>query len=167
MGTEYPHPIDSWLVHQDSTLRAQAFQQLARVQRARADAMEPGTDSDDSASSSSSSNSSSSRSSSSSGSGGGDDDTGLANYRGSALYCLPSLFNHSCQPNVSVDFYFNNIAVARALHDIPAGTPLSIEYIDSDSYDVHGRRMKLRKYGFVCQCQRCVQELCSDDKNDT
>ena len=53
---------------------------------------------------------------------------------GTALYTLPSMLNHSCDP--SVDAVWDNgdaTLTLRARREIDAGEELTITYIDADS----------------------------------
>ena len=75
---------------------------------------------------------------------------------GTAIYVLPSLFNHSCEPNVAATWESSDARLtARALVDIPPGHELAIAYVDVD-VDVHARARALEPYGFACACARCV-----------
>jgi hypothetical protein len=78
---------------------------------------------------------------------------------GTAVYLVPSMLNHSCDPNVDVLFPSNNSTMhLQARRDVAAGEQLSITYIDAAT-SVATRRKELQwGYGFSCQCARCVEE---------
>lgn len=79
---------------------------------------------------------------------------------GSALYLLASLFNHSCEPNVNVNFPNNDAtAVFTAARHVSAGEQLFITYTDAEQeIDVRQEYLAFA-YGFKCQCPRCQEEL--------
>jgi SET and MYND domain-containing protein len=79
---------------------------------------------------------------------------------GSALYLLASLFNHSCEPSVNVNFPGNDAtAVFTAARRISAGEQLFISYTDTEQ-EVDVRQEYLAfAYGFKCQCTRCREEV--------
>ena len=78
---------------------------------------------------------------------------------GTAVYLVPSMLNHSCDPNVDVQFPRNDSTMhLQARRDVAAGEQLSITYIDANA-SVAARRKELQwGYGFSCQCARCVEE---------
>ena len=78
---------------------------------------------------------------------------------GTATYLAPSLFNHSCDPNVDVDWVSGDAGMrARTRVDVAKGTELTICYTDGGA-PVDARRGALEHaYGFVCRCERCVEE---------
>ena len=90
---------------------------------------------------------------------------------GTALFSVICCLNHSCAPNVRVEWSppgeeaFHNFdqknealqAKIVALRDIEEGEELCFSYIDT-SLPIHERRMKLRDYGFLCECARCLSE---------
>ena len=77
-----------------------------------------------------------------------------------ALYARIVCINHSCMPNAEVHFLSDNHeATLLAKRDIPAGTEVTISYIDdNERAGFLERRVKLRDYGFNCQCEKCVGE---------
>lgn len=78
---------------------------------------------------------------------------------GIALFGTVARLNHSCAPNVKLQFPGNNARInAFAIKDIPQGQELTICYIKVDEAAVV-RRRKLKEYGFDCVCERCVAEL--------
>lgn len=72
------------------------------------------------------------------------------------LWLLPSFLNHSCSPNCT-KAYIGNAVFVRASRAIDAGEELSLAYCDV-SLGVYSRRDRLRKWGFECQCNRCLSE---------
>jgi hypothetical protein len=85
---------------------------------------------------------------------------------GSALYLMPSMLNHSCDPNVDAVWIDGDATLTlRARRDVDEGEQLTITYIDADS-PVSARRQRLEHaYGFVCACERCVEEAEDDVSN--
>ncbi|GFP79852.1 histone-lysine n-methyltransferase atxr4 [Phtheirospermum japonicum] len=77
---------------------------------------------------------------------------------GSAVYVLPSLYNHDCDPNVNILWTESVDAKMKALRDIEEGEELRICYIDA-SMDYEARQMILSEgFGFQCKCLRCVSK---------
>ncbi|XP_024366271.1 histone-lysine N-methyltransferase ATXR4 [Physcomitrium patens] len=74
---------------------------------------------------------------------------------GSAVYILPSMYNHNCDPNVDILWPSNATANLVARRSIKSGEELHITYIDS-SMSLDERRSFLEQhYGFTCRCARC------------
>jgi len=81
---------------------------------------------------------------------------------GTALFASVARINHSCAPNLKVEFPMNSARLsAIALAPISPGSELCISYIGQGE-SVKVRRTKLLEYGFVCNCERCLQEDSSD-----
>ncbi|KAL0334254.1 UNVERIFIED_CONTAM: Histone-lysine N-methyltransferase ATXR4 [Sesamum angustifolium] len=77
---------------------------------------------------------------------------------GNAVYVLPSLYNHDCDPNVNIVWVENVDAKVKALRDIEEGEELRICYIDA-SMDYKARqRILYEGFGFHCNCPRCVSK---------
>lgn len=78
---------------------------------------------------------------------------------GTALYHMASRFNHSCAPNTK-PFWVNDHTIhTRLLDNVMPGCELTISYLDLN-WDVKRRQRYLEdNYGFVCDCDRCRQEL--------
>ncbi|PHJ17946.1 histone lysine set [Cystoisospora suis] len=78
---------------------------------------------------------------------------------GIGLFSAVSMTNHSCWPNVEVDYpYGDKRAVVRALRDIKAGEELRQSYID-ETLRLRKRRRQLKQhYKFTCNCPRCRVE---------
>lgn len=74
---------------------------------------------------------------------------------GSAVYMLPSMYNHDCDPNAHILWIENAKASLKALRNIESGEELRICYIDA-SMDYEARQSLLYQgFGFRCQCLRC------------
>ncbi|KAL3623634.1 hypothetical protein CASFOL_032450 [Castilleja foliolosa] len=77
---------------------------------------------------------------------------------GSAVYVLPSLYNHDCDPNVNILWMESVDAKMKALRDIEEGEEMRICYIDA-SMDYEARQTILYEgFGFQCKCPRCVSK---------
>ncbi|GER57123.1 histone-lysine N-methyltransferase ATXR4 [Striga asiatica] len=77
---------------------------------------------------------------------------------GNAIYMLPSLYNHDCDPNVNILWTENVDAKITALRDIEEGEELRICYIDA-SMDYDARQAILYQgFGFRCKCFRCASK---------
>lgn len=112
-----------------------------------------------------------------------DEDTLFPPLDGTSFYTAISLMNHSCEPNMLVEYTTlagNNSSVGgpfedmltefrgsirkglcaqvRVLKDVSPGDELFQSYIDVN-LDVEGRQESLRDYGINCQCGRCIREL--------
>lgn len=78
---------------------------------------------------------------------------------GTAVYMLPSLLNHSCEPNVDALWRDGDATLTLAARrDIAAGEELSITYIDADLPVAERRQMLHHGYGFNCRCPACLDE---------
>ena len=79
--------------------------------------------------------------------------------RGSAVYLMGSMFNHSCDPNVDVTFPDNNALVSFvAATDIPKNHEITISYIDASAGRAARQQQLSFAYGFQCTCPRCIEE---------
>mmetsp|Transcript_49631 Transcript_49631/g.105640 ORF Transcript_49631/g.105640 Transcript_49631/m.105640 type:complete len:496 (-) Transcript_49631:345-1832(-) len=77
---------------------------------------------------------------------------------GIALFTTVARCNHSCAPNAKIEFPSNSAQLsAVALTDIAPGSEFTISYIRTDT-NVKERKNQLLEYGFVCNCERCIQE---------
>ncbi|KAF5153537.1 SET domain protein [Theileria parva strain Muguga] len=77
---------------------------------------------------------------------------------GLGLFNFISKMNHSCAPNLEVDYGKNNIANIIPLCDIREGDEATISYIDeNDSFENRQEKL-LKNYGFVCECTKCTLE---------
>jgi len=85
------------------------------------------------------------------------------NGSGTAVYMLPSLLNHSCEPNIDAVWRDGDATLTLAARrDIAAGEELNITYIDAGLPATERRQLLLNGYGFVCMCPACVDELGDD-----
>nr|PVC53444.1 hypothetical protein MACL_00000094 [Theileria orientalis] len=77
---------------------------------------------------------------------------------GLGLFNYLSKMNHSCEPNLQIEYTKNNIAHIAPLVDVPRGEEATISYIDEKD-SVENRQEKLYKnYGFKCDCNKCILE---------
>jgi len=77
---------------------------------------------------------------------------------GTALFISVARCNHSCVPNLKIEFHRNTACLtAIALRPLSVGEELCISYILQQA-DVTTRRRQLLEYGFTCICERCLQE---------
>ncbi|XP_020585179.1 histone-lysine N-methyltransferase ATXR4 isoform X1 [Phalaenopsis equestris] len=75
---------------------------------------------------------------------------------GSAVYMLPSLYNHDCDPNTHIVWIDSAFAKLKALRHIEEGEELRICYLDA-SMDFDARQKVLSEgFGFQCRCLRCL-----------
>lgn len=82
--------------------------------------------------------------------------------QGTGFFSLQSTMNHSCAPNAVADCLPSGEVVITALSDIPAGSEVTLSYIEEEGTDLLERRRMLRDYGFTCACQRCEAEQLAD-----
>ncbi|KAG8957989.1 hypothetical protein FRC00_003222 [Tulasnella sp. 408] len=73
----------------------------------------------------------------------------------SALFLLPSLFNHSCNPNVAAVCY-GDVMVLRAMRDIPKGSEAFFSYRQGDPASFIKRQEGLRHHLDKCPCDLCT-----------
>ncbi|ORY51379.1 SET domain-containing protein [Rhizoclosmatium globosum] len=76
---------------------------------------------------------------------------------GTSLYLFASMLNHSCVPNVKVDWEDSNIIHAIANKDIAAGEELTITYNSEAAKMGTDERWEYFRYnyGFICTCPLC------------
>ena len=80
-----------------------------------------------------------------------------------AVYAFASRFNHSCRPTASYSPRPGGRIALRALLDIPAGSPVTVAYVDAGWAPRSARRAALAaRYRFDCSCARCAEEPPSD-----
>ena len=84
------------------------------------------------------------------------------NEAGIGCYPRAALLNHSCEPNCIQRFDSQANIVIRAVCDIPAGTELTISYIDTGMPTWHRQQELLKSCYFNCTCSRCVQVDAND-----
>ena len=80
------------------------------------------------------------------------------NFHGTGFFGSVARTNHSCDPNVVMDFDDNNAVVScKALRDIEAGEELRMSYIARpESKPRKLRQAQLNDYLFECTCTRCI-----------
>lgn len=88
-----------------------------------------------------------------------DSEEQFINQGGSAIFILPSLFNHSCCANVAY-FAVGDVMFLCTTRRVEAGAELTVPYLDM-KLDYHERKKQLGNWlgpgeGFVCDCERCV-----------
>ena len=75
---------------------------------------------------------------------------------GLGLFPSTALVNHACDPSMELIFY-GNTCVARAIHNIPGGTEISIDY--GYVYYLTNRNQRQfclkSQYYFDCECEAC------------
>jgi hypothetical protein len=79
---------------------------------------------------------------------------------GAGVFWLQAVLNHACVPNVGFvkrDEDVDGRVVLTANRPIRAGEELVHSYID-EGQPLDARTEELRNYGFVCDCQLCVDE---------
>lgn len=82
---------------------------------------------------------------------------------GKAVYILGSFFNHSCEPNVNVQWSGNSGRVTfHAAGPIDEGEQLVVSYIDTEASVSNRQAQLLRGWGFTCHCAKCVEESAGD-----
>lgn len=77
---------------------------------------------------------------------------------GMALMPVASTMDHSCEPNVEVEYpFFTRRVAVTATRDIGEGEPLLMSYVENED-SFQGRRAALAHYGFDCACPKCAAE---------
>lgn len=78
----------------------------------------------------------------------------------SGIYATLSLFNHSCDPSVTRNFY-GDTCVVRAIKNIPSGHEISDNYGMLCALSIKPERHdKLKsQYYFTCQCRACEEDF--------
>jgi hypothetical protein len=82
-------------------------------------------------------------------------------FHGAGFFPSVARTNHSCEPNVSMDFDSGNFLVSCKVGDkkIQSGQELRMSYISRpDQRTVVQRRHQLRDYLFECACAKCERE---------
>lgn len=84
----------------------------------------------------------------------------LAGATGAAVYAFASLLNHSCVPNVDVEWLRGTAAATfRVSRDVATGEELTVAYVEP-SLAVAQRQARLRHgWGFACACPACAADL--------
>ncbi|XP_048320704.2 histone-lysine N-methyltransferase ATXR4 isoform X2 [Ziziphus jujuba] len=75
---------------------------------------------------------------------------------GTAVYMLPSFYNHDCDPNAHIVWTENVDARLKALRDVDAGEELRICYIDASMNHDARQTLLYQGFGFQCNCPRCL-----------
>ncbi|QRV72876.1 SET domain protein [Ceratobasidium sp. AG-Ba] len=93
---------------------------------------------------------------------------GTSRQSGSAFYRVSSYLSHSCAPNTRPEFTAGTAELYLiANRDIPAGTELTMAYVDVNQgpsetrLEARRRRRQelARGWRFACECERCLKEL--------
>ena len=82
---------------------------------------------------------------------------------GAAFYLTICRINHSCVPNVRVEYVNKGVdgglmAEVKVVRPIGAGEELVQSYID-ENLSWEDRRTALMDYGFECTCEKCVRRM--------
>ena len=87
----------------------------------------------------------------------------LSGSTGAAVFAFGSLFNHSCVPNVDVQWLRGNAdATFRTQLDVAQGEELTVSYVDSFLGVKERRQRLLFGWGFECQCTACQNDAAND-----
>lgn len=89
--------------------------------------------------------------------------------RGQGIYPVGCLFNHSCRPNLQVQYTSENdeSLVAICLCDIKAGEELCISYIDESMHYFERQQQLFEHYLFNCRCAKCVADAAALEEKPT
>ncbi|KAJ8665310.1 hypothetical protein QAD02_006972, partial [Eretmocerus hayati] len=80
-------------------------------------------------------------------------------YRGTIFATCSSLFNHSCDPNVSKIFLPGPKIVLFTFRPVQKGEQLFISYVSTPDMGHKKRQENLwRDYSFTCDCKRCAEK---------
>ena len=81
-------------------------------------------------------------------------------FSGTGLFQTVSRLNHSCRPNISIEFPSGTFCAEGILvREVLAGEELTISYVN-ENLPVEKRRKKLKDFfGFDCMCEKCLEEL--------
>ncbi|XP_064395526.1 histone-lysine N-methyltransferase SMYD3-like [Halichondria panicea] len=77
---------------------------------------------------------------------------------GVALYCAPSLLNHSCRPN-TLPLYYGRQLVLKAVRDIGPDEQLFITYTETMQLLSERQHHLQSTYNFTCACERCLEDI--------
>ncbi|KDQ09024.1 hypothetical protein BOTBODRAFT_179360 [Botryobasidium botryosum FD-172 SS1] len=75
-------------------------------------------------------------------------------YLPSALYLLPSLFNHACSANATWH-HFGDIMVIRAARNLTEGEEITLSYISGPGDTFLSRQAELALHTTSCDCEEC------------
>ena len=83
------------------------------------------------------------------------------NFHGTGFYLTVARTNHSCTPNVVMEFEnFNSVVICKSLCEIEPNSELRMSYISvPEKKSVKTRQSQLVDYLFVCNCKRCEEQL--------
>ena len=81
-------------------------------------------------------------------------------FHGTGFYLSVARTNHSCDPNVTMEFEnFNCIVSCKTLRNVNANDELRMSYISRpDTKSVQVRRRQLQDYLFECSCDLCEKQ---------
>ena len=84
-------------------------------------------------------------------------------FHGTGFFTSVARTNHSCDPNVEMNFEQGNCVVCcKALREITAHEELRMSYIGSpNKLSLQLRRAQLKDYLFTCDCRMCSAEVSS------
>ncbi|CAN8257745.1 unnamed protein product [Cochlearia groenlandica] len=74
--------------------------------------------------------------------------------QGIGLFPFVSIINHSCSPNAVLVFE-EQMAVVRAMENIPKDTEVTISYIETAGSTLTRQKSLKEQYLFHCECARC------------
>ncbi|SJK85930.1 Histone-lysine N-methyltransferase ATXR2 [Babesia microti strain RI] len=74
---------------------------------------------------------------------------------GLGIFNTFSRMNHSCMPNLEVNYHNNFLARAKLLSAVSSGDQAYISYID-EQLPTRYRKRLLSKYLFKCKCKKCI-----------
>jgi hypothetical protein len=88
-------------------------------------------------------------------------DSEFPSFHGTGFFTSVARTNHSCDPNIVMDFDNGNATVCcKALRDIGAGEELRMSYIARpETKSKAQRHAQLKDYLFECSCSKCQQEV--------
>jgi len=80
---------------------------------------------------------------------------------GSAVYHVPSFFNHSCMPN-TVHYHIGDMIFISSSTTIPTGSEIFLTYypfLHGESVQDRNTKLQVREGGFSCHCALCHFEI--------
>ncbi|KAK1932667.1 hypothetical protein X943_000258 [Babesia divergens] len=82
----------------------------------------------------------------------------LPDILGLGIYASLSKLNHSCTPNLEVEYADSNVARVRLLKPVLEDEQATIAYIDEAMTLSNRRKALLENYNFTCYCPKCIEE---------